>query len=517
MSEHRGPGGEGQPTGGSAPRENRAALARGGAIGFVGAALSAALGFLLSVLLARLLGSTGSGVVTQATGVFSLVMAMAKLGFDSAAIYLMPRLRVDRPEEIRACLTYMGTFTVGISLAVALVLEIIAPLIWASEDPSVLQAVRAVIWFVPVGSLTVVAAAALRALGNMREYVLVQNLTLPVLRPVFVAVAVAMGGSLAIVSVSWALPFAVVLLLSWFLLLRHLPAPASTGPQPRWPARRRRRAIMAFALPRTLSAALEQGLTWLDVLIVGVLAGNGAAGIYGGASRYIQAGLIVDTALRIVVSPQFSRLLHMRRLAELRALYSTATIWLVLFATPIHLLMAVFAPCLMLILGPEFLPGQGVLVTLCCGAMVTFCAGNIHSLLIMSGRSGWAALNKAVVLTANVVGNLVLVPLLGIEGAAISWAACMVIDAALATVQVVHFLDVRPSLVDVLRPLGGVGVCVGIPVGLVAMSFGRDSFLGLGVGVGVALLGLALLCRLMKDSLHLSGLDSMVSSKTRGH
>lgn len=493
--------------------ESRVALARGGIVGFVGAALSAVLGFLLSVLLARLLGSAGSGVVTQATGVFSLVMAMAKLGFDSAAIYLMPRLRVDRPEEIRPCLAYMGTLTVVISLVVVLVLELVAPLIWGGDDPSVRDAIRAILWFIPVGALTVVAAAALRALGNMREYVLVQNVTLPVLRPVFVAAAVAMGGSLTVVSLSWALPFAVVLVLSWFLLVRHLPAEDRTGPQQRWPGRGRRRAIMGFALPRTLSAALEQGLTWLDVLIVGLLAGNGAAGVYGGASRYIQAGLIVDTALRIVVSPQFSRLMHMERIGELRALYSTATIWLVLFATPIHLLMAIFSPCLMLILGPEFQPGSWVLVILCCGAMVTFCAGNIHSLLIMSGRSGWAALNKAVVLVVNVLGNLVLVPIMGIDGAALSWAVCMVVDAALATVQVVHFLDVRPVVADVLRPLLGVGACAGIPSGLVALALGRDSLLGLGLGILVSGVCLGAMCRLMREPLHLSGLGSMLGSK----
>ena len=200
--------------------ESRVALARGGIVGFVGAALSAVLGFLLSVLLARLLGSAGSGVVTQATGVFSLVMAMAKLGFDSAAIYLMPRLRVDRPEEIRPCLAYMGTLTVVISLVVVLVLELVAPLIWGGDDPSVRDAIRAILWFIPVGALTVVAAAALRALGNMREYVLVQNVTLPVLRPVLVAAAVAMGGSLTVVSLSWALPFA-----SW-----SATCPPRTGP-----------------------------------------------------------------------------------------------------------------------------------------------------------------------------------------------------------------------------------------------------------------------------------------------
>ncbi len=67
--------------------------------------------------------------------------------------------------------------------------------------------------------------------------------------------------------------------------------------------------------------------------------------------------------------------------------------------------MAIFAPALMRIPGQRFAPGANVLVVLCIGSIVTFMAGNIHVLLIMSGRSGWAAVNKIVVLSLNVVGN----------------------------------------------------------------------------------------------------------------
>ena len=63
----------------------------------------------------------------------------------------------------------------------------------------------------------------------MREYVLVQNLLLPGLRPLLVALAAALTGSLAFVSVAWALPFVIVLVASWWLLLRHMPSVARFG------------------------------------------------------------------------------------------------------------------------------------------------------------------------------------------------------------------------------------------------------------------------------------------------
>ena len=78
----------------------------------------------------------------------------------------------------------------------------------------------------------------------------------------------------------------------------------------------------------TAPAPRGQGTRWQGVastvfLLVGLLAGDAASGIYGGAIRFIQAGMVVDTALRVVVSPQFSKLLHQGKTKELRDLYST--------------------------------------------------------------------------------------------------------------------------------------------------------------------------------------------------
>lgn len=99
----------------SETNQARRSLARGGIVGFVGAMASAILGFAFTIILSRMLGTTGAGVVTQATGVFAIVMALAKVGLDSTAIYLMPRLSLDSPQEIRATLSFMATMTVGVS------------------------------------------------------------------------------------------------------------------------------------------------------------------------------------------------------------------------------------------------------------------------------------------------------------------------------------------------------------------------------------------------------------------
>lgn len=487
----------------------RAELARGGALSLVGSAFSALMGLVFTIVVSRSLGSGGAGVVLQATGVFAMVLAIGKLGLDSTAIFLVPRLRIDDARRIRPSLVFMALLAATGGLLLAAVVAAVAPYLWRGADAEVASAVRAVVVFVPLASLTLVATSALRALGGVREYVLVNNAVIPGLRPPLAVVAAVATGSSVVVAASWALPWAVGLLVCSVVLARRVAGMAPGGGDRGLPHREERTRILTFAGPRTLSAGLEQALTWIDIVIVGWIAGAGAAGIYGGASRFLQAGLLVDAALRVVVSPRFSELLHTGQKERLRELHTTATVWLVLFATPVLVLLASFAPVVLALLGPDFVAGGPVLVVLCAGAAVTFLAGNIHSLLLMGGRSGWAALNKGVVLTLNVAGNLLLVPRYGIIAAAVVWAVSMLVDALLAAVQVSLVLGVRPQVWPALGALGTVLLAVGGPSAAAVLILGRTP-LGLVCAGLTSLLVLGLSMWLLRRTLRLEGLGEVL-------
>lgn len=488
---------------------NRRDLARGGMLSFLGSVSSAVLGFVLTIIITRLLGADGSGVVFQATGVFAMVMAFAKLGLDSTAIYLLPRVRLDDATKLRSTVMAFVMAAVVASLILGVVLAAIAPWLWRGE---VAETVRALMIFIPFGSVLIIASAILRALGSVKEYVLVNNIAVPALRPPLVAVAALATSSALVVAVAWALPLALLVLVAGFLVAGHIRREEGSDKGALLPSAKQWRTIGSFAAPRTLSAGLEQALIWVDVLMVGWLVSDQAAGIYGGAARLIQAGLVVDAALRVVVSPKFSSLLHQKKTEEVRDLYITATMWLVLVASPVYVLLSVFSPVFLQILGPEFQQGAVALSILALAMTMTFMAGNIHSLLIMSGRSGWAAVNKVVVLVINIGANLLLVPHYGIVGAAWAWTGSMLIDAGLAAVEVRIFLGIRARIKEVLLPLGVVLVSFGIPGILCALWLGQ-TVLAVVLAVVGGLIFYLLGCWKWRNQLHIDGLVAMVRSR----
>ena len=94
---------------------------------------------------------------------------------------------------------------------------------------------------------------------------------------------------------------------------------------------------------------------------------------------------------------------------------------------PGYLTMAAFAPVLMGLFGAEFKSGATALTILSLALLVLMGTGNNKIVLLMGGKSKWNLAITSVTLTVNVVLDLILIPKIGINGAAIGWAAATVV------------------------------------------------------------------------------------------
>lgn len=493
---------------------SRSHLARSSALSFGGSATSALMGLVLIFVLGRALGDVGAGVVLQAVAAFTIALGAARLGMDSTALWILPRLSESDVGLVRPTGWFLlGVSAIGGCLGALGMLVIAQVMETAASGAETVAALRSIAVFLPFASVMLTALAATRAMGGVRAYVLVGSVTLPTLRPIAIGITVALGGTAAAAGVAWAVPLvpaaaAAIIILA--VQMHRLGADARPGfVRSTVPAQAAR-----YALPRVISSSLEQLLVWLAVLIVGLIAGPGAAGIYGAAARLVAAGMVVDTALRVVVAPLFSRLLHREETADLEDLYRTATIWLVLFSAPVYLLLACFSPVVLSLLGAGFAAGASVLTIMCLGALLTFLAGNIHSVLLMSGRSGLAALNKAVAVSVNIILIMLLVPLWGITGAAVAWVVACALDAVLATIEVRVILRLAVSPIPALHPLLLALVTVAVPALALRLTVGAtwSAFITAGV-IGCALL--LLICRIDRHRLRLDALSLLTRRPDR--
>lgn len=88
---------------------------------------------------------------------------------------------------------------------------------------------------------------------------------------------------------------------------------------------------------------------------------------------------------------------------------------------------------------------------LCCGQIVNACAGSVTLLLTTTGHEGDALKGIALGAIVNVIGNAVMIPLYGINGAAVATGLSTVVWNVALGILVYRRLGINPTMFGRLR------------------------------------------------------------------
>lgn len=245
-------------------------------------------------------------------------------------------------------------------------------------------------------------------------------------------------------------------------------------------------ALVRFSYPLMLSSLLHQLMTWMDILMLGYFASSRIVGLYDGVRPLVRVIPIVWRGMIFMYIPLVSAMYAREKLGSIRRVYFVLTKWFASATVPLVLVFLFFpASTLRAVFGPSFVVAAPALQLLA----VAFCLGNLigptGATLIAMGRTRvlmWFNLVAAIV---NFGLNVLLIPEIGLLGAAIGTTVAMVLRnllrlALLYRVGRIH--AVRPSL---LAPLGvTTGVAAGLstavgsvsPLGLVLFAAGLTAF-----------------------------------------
>lgn len=462
----------------AAPRRAGQQLARGGVASLAGAAVSAVANFALVVVIAHYVTQAQAGIFFGATSLFLIVETLLRLGADVGVVYFLARWKaLDTPERVRptlvAALAPVAIGCIAAAVAMALLAPWLADLIGDDRHTSVglLRLLAAVL---PVAALYDVAIAATRGLGRMGPTVVIEKILRPVAQVVLAAI-VLLAGSVAGLGPAWALPYvAAAVLTAWSLqrALRRLGHAARPTAQQ---VRDSGHVFWAFTLPRAVAGAAQIVLQRLDIVLVAALRGPRDAAIYTAATRFLVLGQFVSQAIAAPVQPRLSAAVAGRDRALARELYQVSTTWIVLLSWPMFATVAVYASFYVGLFGPGYRSGIPVVVLLALAMLVAAAVGVVDAVLLMAGRTTWNLATTLGALVVDVVLDLLLIPHLGIIGAAIGWAGAILVANVVPLGLAWRGLD--------LHPYG--------PASLPAFVLSASCFAGL-PGLGLAVGGPAL-------------------------
>ena len=466
-----------------------AALASGGAINVIGGVTNGLLGFVFTFIIARALHAGGAGSFYVAVAVFSILSLVSELGAASAIIRTISNQRaLGRVEDLRA--TILIAVLPGFALACALgaLMFAFAPtlsqLLTSQGDPTTIaEYLRIFALALPLAAAANILLGATRGFGRMRPSAVIDLIIKPVTRVALALILLQISHDVLPVSLTWVVPVAITCVLALGAVRQLLRA--ETGPgadSSRAGGRAQLRTLASdfwrFALPQSLSGVLMVAVVWIDVILLGAFQSSQKAGVYATLSRYLLVGELALSAISLAIGPIMSRLLAVDGKEDEReraqSLFRFGTSWVAAVASPIYLVMAVFSPVLMQLFGSSFLDGSDALSILSLAMLANVTAGPVVMVLLMGGRSDLILWDSAAAFAANMVLNLLLIPTLGMVGAAIAWATSVIGLNALALGQVRHAWQIHPFGRPLALITGSAVISYGALGLLVSHSLGRS-------------------------------------------
>ncbi len=482
------------------PSASVGGLARGGSVNVLGTVASAILTFALTLAITRGLPREVAGVFFTASSAFLVVVGMAQLGTNTGLVYFIARTRVlGRPALVSAYARSASIPVLVWTTCLAVLLWISAPTLAQLINPDQVEisttSIRMLAPFLWAAALENLAASATRGLGTMRPAAITTLVLRPLAQLIFVVIAVWFIGYDAVV-IAWGLGYVVSapVALWWSRKLLGTGVLGKAGERVGW-------EFWRFTAPRALMTVAQIATQRLDIVLVGALAGASSAATYAAATRFVVAGQMGTQAVSLAAQPRFAEHLSHDDTPGASELFRTSTAWLVLMTWPLYLVLLVFAGLMMSMFGSGYTDGAIVIIVLAIALMISTALGMVEVVLMMSGRSMWTLINSLVGLALQVGIDIWLIPDLGVLGAAIGWAAAIVLRNIIALIQVIIALRIHPFGPATLLSCGLTLVAVGIPLA-VGRYFLGEGAAGLTAGgiVAMALYGAGLFA--MRRQLH---------------
>jgi O-antigen/teichoic acid export membrane protein len=412
------------------------ALARGGGLNFIGAAVTQVGTMVLLLLLTRHLSKTDVGLFRQSFALFSLLQIVALLGLAQALTRYVAVFRADRDRSaVIGTIRYCMLLASGASVVVGVGLYVASG--WLAtglyDNPGLQQPIQFVALALPPATITMAALAACSGFRTMRPNAFIGLMLDPVLRVVLTAVVIMTGGGL--ISVMWVfaiVPYVTaVLALAWLWVLMR---------GPRVHARVEARQIRRFASISWLTTFTTQGLLWLDQLILPLYVSSADLAIYSVATSIVVLATFAMSPISQSLAPRVADLTRRGELRRLAIAYKAAASWMTRFALPFFAIIFIFPRPLLALFGPGYGTGAIVTIILAFGKLTDVLTGPCGTMLNQAGLNRLSLYDNLATLAINIGLNFLLIPTYGIEGAAVAWTVSLVVVNAARAIQVRQYI-----------------------------------------------------------------------------
>jgi len=399
-------------------------LVKGSSAGFFILAFNVGFTFLSSILVARLAGDYELGRYEYIMTWVNLFCIFALFGYHTLSVREIPKLKAKKDFEGIQHFWQQASWWVLLAALFTAVAGWYILNYSGLIDETDYSLLKIGMLMLPVWVMALLISGILRG----SKHIVSSQVPLQVIRPliyVFAVGVIFLGlGQFTATSILIAqlAGLGIALIVSVYYLKKNegqiLKEPLQINYQNNWS----KAALLLFF--QGMAAALN---TKFDILLLNNYCTKEEIAYYAIAVKVASLMGIMLLAVNLVIGPEISRLYNQNNIAKLEVLIRRSINLIFILTIPVGLFLVIFGPFVLSLFGKEFGAGYPVLIIFVFVALVNVGAGSVGNILNMTGYEKEVFYGVLISLLFNIVLNVILIPLFGIVGAAISTGTSIII------------------------------------------------------------------------------------------
>lgn len=213
--------------------------------------------------------------------------------------------------------------------------------------------------------------------------------------------------------------------------------------------------LVKYSFPLFLSSILIVVLMWADTIILSYFAPADEVGAYNAGLRLTRLLCLLYMSSGFIFLPIAAELYFKKRNEELKLLYSSVAKWLVALTLPFFIFFFL-APdeSMRFFFGAKYGMDNDFLRILAISFFSHILVGQSETTLIAIGRNKTVMFCLSITVCCKIILNLILIPLYGKIGAAISLCIAVSLDNILSVFFLYRFTGIHPFTRDYLKLIG---------------------------------------------------------------
>jgi O-antigen/teichoic acid export membrane protein len=428
-------------------------LAKGGIIGLIGGLSTKTMTIITTIIITRYLGTHDYGLYSLGLSIVTVISIIVAFGFPMGIVKFVPGFFIQKNMgKIKGALLKSAI----ISMVIGIFFLILALNFGNFIETSIFKKPGLSIAIIAL-SFSLLFTGGINSISSYAQAIKridIQNLILNFIKPLsflfLVVISIIVNWRLTGIVYSYAFSAFLTFIIALFLFFKIFPHFLQRENKIDYNLK----GFSSFSFYTLLTGFTGILMMRIDRIMIGYFSTASAVGIYSASANIAIYLTIFLTPLIGIFAPLASDFHHRKNHEDLNHTFQKTSRWLTIFTLPIFFIYTTFARELLSIFGRDFSSGYLVLIILSCAELINVSTGPVSIVLKMTGLQKLDTYTGVGALTINIVLNLILIPLYGITGAAISTGLSLAMVNILRMFIVKTKLNLFPYNTNLLKPVG---------------------------------------------------------------